>query len=216
LLDLVGLAGYEKRAITSLSGGQAQRVALARSLAPHPRLLLLDEPLSALDRALREHLVGVLRSTLKATETTAIYVTHDQDEAFAVADRVAVLIDGRIARIGTPSDVWRSPASPAVATFVGYAPMLTADQARDLGWPLDRPLDRELVAVGPDGLVPTADSRGVAVPVREQIDRRGYVAIRVTLPHGESAWVKAADRVVEPLLRVALDPARCAVVAAAA
>jgi thiamine transport system ATP-binding protein len=160
VLALVGMAGFERRAIATLSGGQAQRVALARSLAPSPRLLMLDEPLSALDRALREHLAGVLRTTLRSTGTTALYVTHDQDEAFAVADRVAVLIDGRIARIGTPSDVWRSPASPAVATFVGYAPMLTADQARDLGWPLDRPLDRELVAVGPDGLVPTADSRG--------------------------------------------------------
>lgn len=96
LLELVGLPGYERRKVTELSGGQAQRVALARSLAPRPRLLLLDEPLSALDRALRERLVGVLATVLRATGTTALHVTHDHGEAFALADRVAVMDAGQL------------------------------------------------------------------------------------------------------------------------
>lgn len=101
LLELIGLPGIGDRSVTTLSGGQAQRAALARSLAPRPSVLLLDEPLSALDRELREHLSVELREVLRATSTTAIYVTHDQDEAFAVADRVGVMFAGEIAEIGT-------------------------------------------------------------------------------------------------------------------
>lgn len=96
LLDLVGLAGFEGRRVTELSGGEQQRVALARSLAASPRLLLLDEPLSSLDRELRERLAGELRAILRATGTTAIFVTHDHDEARAVADRVGHLDRGRL------------------------------------------------------------------------------------------------------------------------
>ena len=88
MLDLVGLAGYEERRVYDLSGGEQQRVALARSLAPGPRLLMLDEPLGSLDRALREELMNELRNILKRVGVTAIYVTHDQQEAFALADRV--------------------------------------------------------------------------------------------------------------------------------
>ncbi|MCI1895871.1 MAG: ABC transporter ATP-binding protein [Ancrocorticia sp.] len=95
-LDLVGLHGFENRAVTTLSGGQAQRAALARSLAAHPELLLLDEPLSALDRDLRERLSVELRSILKAANAAAVYVTHDHHEARTVADRIALMDDGRI------------------------------------------------------------------------------------------------------------------------
>ncbi|TFH51371.1 ABC transporter ATP-binding protein [Actinomyces viscosus] len=119
MLQLVGLPGFERRRVTTLSGGQAQRVALARALAPAPRLLLLDEPLSALDRALREQLSTDVRAILRRGGTTALYVTHDQDEAMTVADRVGVMEDGRLLRIDTPERLWADPGSRNVARFLG-------------------------------------------------------------------------------------------------
>lgn len=211
LLELVGLAGFESRPVTSLSGGQAQRVALARSLAPRPRLLLLDEPLSALDRALRERLVALLRDTLKTTGTTAIYVTHDQDEAFAAADRIAVLDAGVVLRQDTPAALWRDPRSAQVATFLGYGPLLTAAQARALGWRASL-TDGELVAIGPEGLV--IDAAGTPVPVREQVDRRGHTAVAVELPSGTLAWLRTPAHLTGERVPVTLDPARCAVLPA--
>ncbi|HEX5333479.1 MAG TPA: ABC transporter ATP-binding protein [Cellulomonas sp.] len=120
LLEVVGLAGYERRPVATLSGGEQQRVALARSLAPSPRLLLLDEPLSALDRALRERLAEDLRTALTATGTTALLVTHDHDEAFAVADRIAVMEAGRLLQVAEPAELWQRPATRQVAEFLGY------------------------------------------------------------------------------------------------
>ncbi|MFG3115768.1 ABC transporter ATP-binding protein [Streptomyces sp. NPDC048197] len=120
LLDLVGLPGAERRAVASLSGGEQQRVALARALAPRPRLLMLDEPLGQLDRGLRERLVVELRSLFQELGTTVLAVTHDQGEAFALADRVVVMQEGRIAQIGTPLEVWQRPASEFVARFLGF------------------------------------------------------------------------------------------------
>ena len=107
LLDLVGLAGYADRLPGTLSGGERQRVALARSLAVEPRLLLLDEPLSALDAGLRERLAGDLREILRAAGTTALMVTHDHEEAFTVADRLAVMRAGRVVQQGAIDEVWR-------------------------------------------------------------------------------------------------------------
>lgn len=121
MLELVNLPGFGKRRIDELSGGQQQRVALARSLAPRPRLLLLDEPLGSLDRSLRDHLSEEIRTILKQLEVTAIFVTHDQMEAFSVADRVAVLLDGRLARLDTPEAVYRDPQQQEVASFLGFA-----------------------------------------------------------------------------------------------
>ena len=120
MLDLVGLPGFERRRVTTLSGGQAQRVALARALAPAPRLLLLDEPLSALDRALREQLATDVRTILRRGGTTALYVTHDQDEAMTVADRVGVMEAGRLLRLDTPQRLWADPGSSKVARFLGF------------------------------------------------------------------------------------------------
>ena len=134
VLDVVGLPGYGDRAVTTLSGGQAQRVVLARALAPRPRLLLLDEPLSALDRALREQLATDLRTILKAQGTAALYVTHDQDEAMTVADRVGVMASGRLLRLDTPERLWADPGSARVARFLGFGPLLDADAAAHLGW----------------------------------------------------------------------------------
>jgi len=119
LLELVGLDGYADRRVTQLSGGEQQRVALARALAPSPRLLLLDEPLSALDRALREQLAVDLARLLREAATTALVVTHDHDEAFTLADRVAIMSRGRIVQVGPPAEVWSSPVDVETAKFLG-------------------------------------------------------------------------------------------------
>jgi len=123
-LDLVGLTGFEKRDVNQLSGGERQRVALARSLAPQPKLLMLDEPLGSLDRKLREELMIELRRILKAAGLTSIYVTHDQQEAFAIADRVIVMNAGRLEQIGTPQEVYARPASEFVARFLGLSNLI--------------------------------------------------------------------------------------------
>jgi spermidine/putrescine transport system ATP-binding protein len=119
VLGLVDLASFEHRRVTDLSGGEQQRVALARALAPRPRLLMFDEPLGALDRALREQLLEQLRQILHETRLSAIYVTHDQAEASLIADRVMLLHDGRIVRQGTIADVWAHPGSGWAAEFLG-------------------------------------------------------------------------------------------------
>ncbi|MFL6158636.1 MAG: ABC transporter ATP-binding protein [Marmoricola sp.] len=124
LLELVGLAGFEDRVPATLSGGERQRVALARSLAVEPRLLLLDEPLSALDRGLRERLAGDLRDILRRAGTTTLLVTHDHEEAFAVADRMAVMRAGRLVQVGDLAEVWAHPADAWAAGFLGYATVL--------------------------------------------------------------------------------------------
>ncbi|MER5933377.1 ABC transporter ATP-binding protein [Streptomyces sp. NPDC002054] len=137
LLDLVGLPGAERRAVASLSGGEQQRVALARALAPSPRLLMLDEPLGQLDRGLRERLVVELRSLFSRLGTTVLAVTHDQGEAFALADRVVVMRDGRIAQAGSPLEVWQRPASEFVARFLGFenvVPARVSDGSADTPW----------------------------------------------------------------------------------
>ncbi|GAA2397718.1 ABC transporter ATP-binding protein [Streptomyces glaucosporus] len=120
LLDLVGLPGARRRPVTALSGGEQQRVALARALAPRPGLLMLDEPLGQLDRSLRERLVVELRQLFRRLGTTVLAVTHDQGEAFALADRVVVMDRGRIAQTGSPVEVWQRPASEFVARFLGF------------------------------------------------------------------------------------------------
>lgn len=133
MLELVGLGGFGPRSVDTLSGGEAQRVALARALAPEPRLLMLDEPLGSLDRRRRDELAIELRRVLSEVGVTVLHVTHDHDEAFAVADRVAVMLAGRMARIGAPAEVWRDPRRSDVARFLGHA---------------------NVVEVGPGGAVP--------------------------------------------------------------
>jgi thiamine transport system ATP-binding protein len=129
LLALVGLEGHEHRLPATLSGGERQRVALARALAAEPRLLLLDEPLSSLDAGMRERLAGELRDILTTAGTTTLLVTHDHEEAFAVADRLVVMRAGRIVQQGPVADVWAAPADPATALFLGYARVLEGDAA---------------------------------------------------------------------------------------
>jgi thiamine transport system ATP-binding protein len=121
LLALVGLAGFERRSIATLSGGEQQRVALARALAPQPRVLLLDEPLGSLDRRLRDRLLEELEAIFAELGVTAVYVTHDQAEAFALGDRVAIVREGRIVQAGTADELWGSPVDEDVARFLGLA-----------------------------------------------------------------------------------------------
>ncbi len=142
-LALVDLDGFEPRPIGELSGGQQQRVALARALAPEPRLLLLDEPLSNLDPALRERTRRELRRAIQRVGITTVLVTHEQEEAFDLGDRVAVLHGGRLQQVGTPEELYEAPATRFVATFVGRATVLPgrAEAAAEPGAALDVLLD---------------------------------------------------------------------------
>jgi thiamine transport system ATP-binding protein len=126
VLELVGLRELRDRSVANLSGGEQQRVALARALAVEPRLLLLDEPLGALDRAWRTRLLDEIRQVLERSSLPAIYVTHDHDEAFTIADRIAVMRSGRIVQQGRPADVWRRPADVWTARFFGFEPVVRA------------------------------------------------------------------------------------------
>ncbi len=126
VLGLVELAGFAQRRIAELSGGQQQRVALARALIIRPQVLLLDEPLSNLDARLRQTMRMEIRRICKAAGVTAIYVTHDREEALSTADRIAVMAAGRLVQVGTPREVYERPVSTTVATFLGEANLLTA------------------------------------------------------------------------------------------
>jgi iron(III) transport system ATP-binding protein len=128
VLELVGLDGLQRRYPHELSGGQQQRIALARALAPKPKLVLLDEPLSNLDVQVRLHLRQELRTILKAAKTSAVFVTHDQEEALAISDQVAVMRGGQLEQIGTPEAVYCNPSSRFVAQFVTQANFLPAQR----------------------------------------------------------------------------------------
>lgn len=208
LLDLVGLSGYGRRRVTQLSGGQAQRVALARSLAPRPRLLLLDEPLSALDRALRERLATDLDETLRATHTTGLYVTHDQDEAFTVADRVAVMDLGRLLQVDTPERLWAAPANRRVAEFLGYKTFLPGTDGRLRAIEPSALRVSGVSGVSPDGPEGAGESLGADVLGRRVL--RGAVEWRVRLDDGQVAFVhQPQDEAAESAerLRLSVDPA---------
>jgi thiamine transport system ATP-binding protein len=209
LLELVGLSGYEDRRVTELSGGEAQRVALARALAPRPRLLLLDEPLSALDRVLREQLALDLARVL--TGSTALVVTHDHDEAFTLADRVAVMRAGRIHQVGPPTEVWRQPADEPTARFLGCGLILPATVLAGVA---SCELGSVALPWAPDGQVslglrPTAlrpAPAGQTGEVVQRVHRRDHVRLRVRLSTGRV--VDAVAGVLDanqPTVTLALD-----------
>lgn len=187
-LELVGLTGFEKRNVNNLSGGEQQRVALARSLAPRPRLLMFDEPLGALDRILREQLVADVRAILKRIGMTALYVTHDQDEAFAIADRIAIIHTGRIVQIGAPEEIYRAPANAFVARFLGLANLFPARLRGDgkiemaLGvFDVETPkhFETAVALVRPDRIRITAIANGIRARVVECVYRIGRYRLRV-------------------------------------
>ena len=167
-LDLVGLGGFEHRSVATLSGGEQQRVALARALAPGPRVLLLDEPLGALDRRLRDRLLEHLAHLFATVRVTAIYVTHDQAEAFALGDRVAVLRAGGLVQVGTPDELWARPADADLAQFLG----------------LRRLRDGSVVRPDAVQVVPADGSRGNAV-VETAVRQGPAVRLRLRLDDGD-------------------------------
>ncbi|AQW53718.1 ABC transporter ATP-binding protein [Streptomyces violaceusniger] len=185
LLELVGLPGAQRRPVDSLSGGEQQRVALARALAPRPKLLMLDEPLGQLDRGLRERLVMELRELFARLGTTVLAVTHDQGEAFALADRVVVMDNGRIAQTGTPLEVWQRPVTEFVARFLGFDNVVEATvdgEVADTRWgklpvpPGSRPGPTRLL-VRPAGVRLTDPEEGLACTVETRTFRGDHVAL---------------------------------------
>ncbi|MDT0547253.1 MULTISPECIES: ABC transporter ATP-binding protein [Streptomyces] len=185
LLELVGLPGAQRRAVASLSGGEQQRVALARALAPRPTVLMLDEPLGQLDRGLRERLVVELRQLFGELGTTVLAVTHDQGEAFALADRVVVMDGGRIAQTGTPLEVWQRPADEFVARFLGFDNVVEAvvnGESADTRWgklpvPDGTPPGPCRLLVRPAGVRLTSPEQGLPCTVTARTFRGDRVAL---------------------------------------
>lgn len=202
LLDLVGLLGAERRAVAALSGGEQQRVALARALAPRPKLLMLDEPLGQLDRSLRERLVVELRALFGRLGTTVLAVTHDQGEAFALADRVVVMRDGRIAQTGTPLEVWQRPASAFVARFLGFDNVVEATvtgAAADTVWgkvpvPDDAPQGACDLLVRPAGVRIGEAEDGLRCTVQARTFRGHHVSVRLKPDSGPVLEAECALR----------------------
>ncbi len=175
LLEVVGLAGFQTRYPNQLSGGQRQRMALARALAVDPQVLLLDEPFGALDAKVREDLRAWLRRLHDEVHVTTVLVTHDQSEALDVADRIAVLNKGRIEQVGTPAEVYDSPANPFVMSFLGTVSSLNGILVR----PHDIRVGRtpEMAIAAGDG---TAESTGVTRATIERVVHLGF-EVRVEL-----------------------------------
>jgi thiamine transport system ATP-binding protein len=204
MLALVGLAGYEARRVSTLSGGEQQRVALARALAPSPRMLLLDEPFGALDRPLRDRLVGEVGDIIRTAGVPAIIVTHDRDEAFAFADRVGVLADGRIVQCAPPAELWAHPADEHVASLIGLGRAVDATRDGDalvtpwgrIPWP-NEGAPRVRVVLRPDALAVDRDG-ALAGAVRRVAPHGGRTMVEVTLASGERVWAAPARDEAEP------------------
>jgi iron(III) transport system ATP-binding protein len=196
LLDMVGLADYARQYPHQLSGGQQQRIALARALAPRPQLLLLDEPFSGLDLELREELAGQVRGVIKREGITAMLVTHDQHEAFAMADEIGVMRAGRLHQWGRGSSLYRRPADAFVAKFIGEGVMLSGrvrserSVSTELGVieievPADQaPGDRVEVLIRPDAVLLDPDS-AIQAEVTDRVFRGGFFLYKLRLPSGQ-------------------------------
>lgn len=217
-LDLVGLGGYGSRFPHELSGGEQQRVALARALAPEPDVVLLDEPFSSLDAPQRERMRRELKRIIRATGVTALFVTHDQAEALAIADHIAIMRDGTVVQAGAPDDVYASPRSPWIGTFLGDATIFEGVVA---GGAIDTSVGRirtdvadgtsVSVLVRPEWVVPSIDLSGdctvvdrefyghdqrvsVAVPGGETVD--ALVGGRQSIRVGDRVSVAVSDAIV--------------------
>jgi ABC-type Fe3+/spermidine/putrescine transport system ATPase subunit len=223
-LALVDLTGFERRRIGQLSGGQQQRVALARALAPEPRVLLLDEPLSNLDPSLRERTRREIRELIRRVGITTVLVTHEQDEAFDLGDRVAVLRAGRLEQVGTPEDLYASPANEFVAEFVGRSSSIevmvlgTADRGvrvaiEDAEWDLTDAPDTSrgpaLMVVRPEALRLMAPGPGALVGVVTERRFTGASSLFTVMTEGgASLEVTGPPRSVSAGERVGILPSR--------
>jgi ABC-type Fe3+/spermidine/putrescine transport system ATPase subunit len=210
LLDLVGLSGFEERRVTQLSGGEQQRVAIARALAPRPELLLLDEPLAALDEKIRREMQGELTKIQEATGTTFVYVTHDQEEALTMSDRVAVLNRGRCVQVDEPERIFRHPRTRFVAGFFRGCNVLEARIERDAGPALvlaghKLPLEKNDGGAGPKAVAVRGESlllgnqakeSDLVLPARlEKITYRGvYRDYRLRLDDGQELSATLTQR----------------------
>ena len=208
MLELVGMSAYANSPVTELSGGQA--------LAPNPRLLLLDEPLSALDRSLREGLARDIRSILRERGTSAIYVTHDQDEAMRVADVVGIMAGGRPLRLDTPEGLWADPGGVQVARFLGFGPFLDADAVAALELPLKLEYGQILApAPGAWSLAPADASLGEGVAqagVESVTMSQGSYLVQASLEAAaaDPLTLRTSQRLeVEQWINVRLDLSRC-------
>jgi len=210
LLELVGLSADAGRMPHELSGGMQQRVALARALAPRPDVLLLDEPFSSLDQAMRTQLRAEVRQILREARQSAIFVTHDQAEALTVADRVAVMARGQVLQVATPELIYAEPATPYVATFVGVANLVPGEvhdgvartrlgSVSIAGGPAGRTEGHALCLLRPEHFsVQEAPDGPADVSAWEVIDRRfsgSEILLELRARDGERLWVEAGSRV---------------------
>jgi len=214
MLELVGLDGYGNRSIDALSGGQKQRVALARSLAPRPKLLMLDEPLGSLDAGLRERLVIELRDIIKQIGLTAIYVTHDQQEAYAIADRIAVMNHGKIEQFDSPQALYQRPETAFVARFLGLNNIVPAEFMRDYVQ-LEPSTDHYLIhpqslvfddngnlAGKITGILFQGDRYRIEISAGKGIDLTTYLSTTKNVPQiGDSVTLRIEKDDLHPLIR---------------
>jgi putative spermidine/putrescine transport system ATP-binding protein len=201
LLETVGMTGFEKRSVLTLSGGQKQRVALARALAPEPRVLLLDEPLSALDAKIRAELRTELRRLQLDLGITTLLVTHDQEEAMSMSDRVVVMNHGRIEQLGTPRDLYATPATPFVAAFVGDMNFRDAEPHADGSFRISDAMVKiphlearpGRLGVRPEAIVlePAGEGRTQGSPLRGMVELVTYLGAdqQVLVRVGPDMWV---------------------------
>lgn len=228
-LEMVRLEGFEARGIQQLSGGQQQRVALARAIIIEPDLLLMDEPLGALDRQLRRHVQLEIRRLHEQSRRTTIYVTHDQEEALVMSDRIAVLNSGRLEQVGTPAELYRQPKNVFVATFLGESNLLrvtavsrqatcivfrlegTEQTFKIPAYPDISQQDTAQLLVRPEDFRVESDGSGLAAEVLETVYLGELSAIRLRLQSGDLVWmrsmssphVKVGDRI-----RVSWEPGK--------
>jgi thiamine transport system ATP-binding protein len=218
VLELVGLSGYGSRRTSELSGGEQQRVAMARALAPTPRMLMLDEPLGALDRALRARLLDDLAALFAELHLPIIYVTHDQEEAFTVADRVVIMRDGKAQAVGTPIDLWSRPPDEWTARFLGFH---NVAEAKIRSGTADSPWGTLPLRGEPDGQVtlvlrPEALSLSPNGPITGKVAARRFQGdhVRVivsTAPNQTPLELEVRGGALPELgqeVRVAVDPGR--------
>lgn len=185
MLDLVRLPGFGNRKPSQLSGGQRQRVALARALINHPKVLLLDEPLGALDLKLRQQMQVELKSIQQRVGITFIFVTHDQEEALTMSDRIAVFHEGKIEQIGPPSEIYENPTTPFVAGFVGTSNLISGEVAKRItGSEQTFSIRPEKIHLGHDGVKPPDDMYSVAGNIRDVIYLGLYTRFFVEIDGG--------------------------------